>query len=102
MNISMIGQPEVSGCHWSNITSVGLVCHNDMKDWEAIVVNGGSTPIPTTFTVTMETVQDGGPICPVHCDPSHRLHLAPVMISMYRGLWLLRTPTQKYGATESP
>ena len=81
MNISMIGQPEVSGCHWSNITSVGLVCHNDMKDWEAIVVNGGSTPIPTTFTVTMETVQDGGPLCPVHCETVSSYVSRPVAVT---------------------
>ena len=68
MNISKIGQPEVSGCHWSTFSSVGFVCNNNMKDGEAIVVNGGSSPIPTTFTVSMETVQDEGPLSPEHCE----------------------------------
>ena len=52
-----------------------------MKDWEAIVVNGGSTPIPTTFTVTMETVQDGGPLCPVHCETVSSYVSRPVAVT---------------------
>ena len=63
----MMGQPEVSGCHWSKFTSVGWVCNKAMKEWEAIVVTGSSTPIPTTFSVSMETVQDRGALSPVPC-----------------------------------
>ena len=62
-----MGQPEVSGCHWSKFTSVGWVCNKAMKEWEAIVVTGSSTPIPTTFSVSMETVQDRGALSPVPC-----------------------------------
>ena len=37
-----------------------------MKKWKAIVLTG-STPIHTTFTVSLETVQDGGALSPVPC-----------------------------------
>ena len=73
MNFSMMGQPEVSGCHWSKFTSVGWVCNKAMKEWEAIVVTGSSTPIPTTFSVSMETVQDRGALSPVPCQTAYLL-----------------------------
>ena len=59
-----MGQPEVSGCHWSKFTPVGWRCSKAMKKWKAIVLTG--TPIPTTFTVSLETVQEGS-LSPVPC-----------------------------------
>ena len=38
-----------------------------MKKWKAIVLTGSTAPIHTTFTVSLETVQDVGALSPVPC-----------------------------------